>query len=101
MITKSDKKMIKTVCGCIEPLTPYLKQMMNAKDSATVLIYEDSLEIKAQGMDSCLKGASIFETKSFSDDKYTKQFIDYVTEKHPDCIPFFLGFKTGTEEKIK
>ncbi len=66
---------------------------MNTKDSAEAVVYLDSIEIISKGLDSCLSQFNYFETKSFSDEKYTKQFVDYMKEKHPDCLPLFVGTK--------
>jgi hypothetical protein len=102
LVTKSDRKKIKTICKCIEPLSPMLIKMMEAKDSAIASMYEDSLEIKAAQMGECFEKLNSIDFKPKTDnEKYLKQFIEYVKETHPDCVPFFLGVKDSNEEKIK
>lgn len=100
-ITKEDKRMVKKICKCVAPLMPYVTKLMNATDSATAVMYADSLQIKSIGLDTCIGDAKILESKAFSDEKYSKLFIEYIKEKHPDCVPLFLGREGFTKEKIK
>lgn len=91
MLTKSDRKAIKSICKCIEPLSGYLEKMMNTKDSLTALQYLDSIQLKGMSMENCLEQAKEFEKKDMENEKYVNQLVAYITEYHPKCLPFFLG----------
>lgn len=101
LINNHDRKAIKSVCGCIEPLKPYLDKMLNAGDSLSREIYADSFEVKVIELAPCLEKAEQFENKFSNSEEYTRQFIEYVREKHPDCVPYFLGEKVGDSTMIK
>lgn len=100
LVTGSDRKLISTVCNCVEPLTPYMEKMMNTEDSAEALMYADSLEKLSASIEPCIGDAGMLEEKANKDEKFTKQFIEYIREKHPKCLPFFLGVK-GEEKELK
>ena len=91
MITKSDRKALKSICKCIEPLSGYMGKMMNTKDSATALQYLDSIQQKGMLMEDCLEKAKEFENKDMENKKYVNQLFAYMQEYHPKCLPFFLG----------
>ncbi len=100
LVTSQDRKLIAKLCNCVEPLTPLLEKIMNAKDSAQAMIYADSLQAMAMKLEPCIGDAETLEEKSLKNDKFTKQFVEYIREKHPKCLPFFLGVK-GTGKEIK
>ncbi len=98
LLTSSDKKLVKTLCKCVEPIQPYLEKMMNTKDSLTAIMYADSLELKAKEIAPCFGDIDALEEKGRKDEKYTKQFLQYIEDKHPKCLPFFLGIKTDSKD---
>lgn len=98
-ITKEDKTLIKDLCKCIEPLTPYIEKLANAKDSMEATMYMDSLMIKSNEVTPCSGGSEMLEAKAEKDDNYTKQMIAYIEQYYPKCLPFFLGVKTKSDIK--
>lgn len=93
LVTKDDRKSIKSICKCIEPLSSLLNKIASESDSAKQQMYNDSLESKAMLLMPCLENIEKLEVKFESDDKYVEQFIGYLNEKHPDCLPLFIGKK--------
>jgi hypothetical protein len=98
LLSKQDRKKVKTLCKCIEPLTPYMKKSMSAQDSSIAMMYLDSMEIKSKEIEPCIGNARLLEDKSVKDEKYTKQLIEYIREKYPDCLPFYQGVKSDSDE---
>jgi hypothetical protein len=98
LVTKQDRKLLETVCTCVEPLYPLMDKMMNAKDSAEAEMYSDSLELISKKIEPCIGDLQTLEEKADRNEKFTKQFIEYIREKHPKCLPLFLGVKSKVEE---
>jgi hypothetical protein len=98
LLTSKDKKLVNTLCKCVEPIQPYLEKMMNTKDSLTAIMYADSLEKKTAELEPCFEGVDELEAKERNDEKYTKQFLQYIEDKHPKCLPFFLGVKSDPKD---
>ncbi|HMQ80037.1 MAG TPA: hypothetical protein PKE39_07425 [Ignavibacteria bacterium] len=101
LIKSEDRKAIKSICKCMEPLKPYLDKMVSTEDSLTKAIYADSFEVKIIELAPCLENADQLENKFSNSEEYTKQFIEYVREKHPNCMPYFLGEKVNDSTNIK
>ena len=97
LITKEDRKLIKDICQCVEPLSPYMEKIMNAKDSLEGAMYMDSLIIKSKDMTPCSGDSDALEMKAEKDEKYTKQMIAYIEHYYPKCLPFFLGVRSKNE----
>ncbi|HRE12150.1 MAG TPA: hypothetical protein PK605_02345 [Ignavibacteria bacterium] len=91
LIKSDDRKAIKSICNCIEPLKPYLDKMISSKDSLTREVYADSFEVKVLELAPCLEKVDQLENKFSGSEEYTLQFIDYIKAKHPNCVPYFLG----------
>lgn len=97
LVTKKDRKDITKICGCLDPLLPYLEKITNAKDSTEAAVYGDSLEIMGEKMAPCLGNMDAFEKKlDNGNEKYMNQFLEYIYEKHPKCALFFIGMKVNT-----
>lgn len=97
LVTKKDRKDIAKICGCLDPLLPYLDKVTNAKDSVEAAMYGDSLEMMGEKMAPCLGNMDAFENKlDNGNEKYINQFLEYVNEKHPKCALFFIGIKVNT-----
>lgn len=97
LITKEDRKAVKSICQCMEPLTEMMKNMTEEKDSTKKLAYFQTLQEKAVELMPCLEKVEKLEVDFDKDEKYTKQLIDYIKEKHPDCMPFFIGTRNSME----
>lgn len=100
LVTKQDRKDIAKICGCLDPLLPYLDKVINAKDSLEAAMYSDSLEQMGEKIEPCLGNMDEFENKlNKRNEKYLNQFLEYVNEKHPMCALFFIGMKTNIIEE--
>lgn len=100
MISKSDRKAIKSICKCFEPIGSYLEKVMNTKDSLIAVQYLDSIQKKGTAMEDCLEKAKEFENRTNTDEKYINQLVAYIKEYHPKCMPFLAGDKPDSV-KIK
>ncbi|MEO8512684.1 MAG: hypothetical protein ABI543_03930 [Ignavibacteria bacterium] len=99
LIDKDDRKAISSICKCMEPLTIYKEKMQNATDTASKRMYKDSFEVKVVELEPCLDNLDKLEIK-FGDNKdYLDQFVEYVKDKHPKCVPIFLGI--GNTDTVK
>jgi len=96
LVDKADRKSIKTICKCVEPLIPLLNSIGKENDSARIQQLIDSLDSRTIEITGCMEGLGKLENK-FKDKKFVEQFAVYIREKHPDCAPLFLGFKTETK----
>lgn len=101
LIKSDDRKAIKSICKCMEPLKPYLDKMVSSEDSLTRAIYADSFDVKIIELAPCLENAEQLENRFINSEEYTKQFIEYISEKHPNCVPYFLGEKVSDTTKNK
>lgn len=97
LISKDDRKAVKSICKCMEPLTGMMNNMVNEKDSAKKLEYFQTLQEKAVELMPCLEKIEKMEVELEKDEKYLKQLIEYVSEKHPDCMPFFIGTRNSMD----
>lgn len=100
LITKEDRKAIKSICKCMEPLSSLINRMTAETDTAKKQMYSDSLESKAMQLMPCLENIEKLEVRFDSDDKYIEQFLGYLNDKHPDCLPLFMGKKSKDTVKI-
>lgn len=94
LVNKEDRKAIKSICKCMEPLSSLINRMTVETDTAKKQMYSDSLESKAMMLMPCLENIEKLEVKFDRDEKYVEQFLGYLDEKHPDCLPLFMGKKT-------
>lgn len=97
LIKSSDRKILKSVCKCIEPLTPFIKRLGEVKDSVEAQRLDDSLVILSMKLEPCMEDIDKLESK-FENEKYSLQFLGYIQEYHPDCSVFFLGTKDSVKE---
>jgi hypothetical protein len=98
LLTNSDRKSLSTICKCVEPLIPLINSIGKETDSARVQQLIDSLDRRTVEVTGCMEGLGKLENK-FTDEKFVEQFTGFMREKHPDCAPLFLGFKTETKIK--
>jgi hypothetical protein len=98
LISKSDRKNIKQMCKCVEPIIPLIKKINDEKDSTKALQLLDSLDSRSIEVAGCMQNFERLETK-FTDEKFTEQFSLYLREYHPDCAPLFLGIKDEINNK--
>ena len=91
LITKDDRKVISSFCKCLEPLTYYNNKITSSNDSLTKAIYTDSFQVKVIELAPCLEEADRIELKFGKSKDYNKQFIQYVKDKHPDCVSIWLS----------
>lgn len=91
LITKDDRKVIGSFCKCLEPLTYYNNKITSSNDSLTKAVYTDSFQVKVIELAPCLEEADKLELKFGESKEYNKQFIQYVKDKHPDCVSLWLG----------
>lgn len=96
LLTKSDRKSLSTICKCVEPLIPLINSIGKENDSARIQQLIDSLDSRTIEITGCMEGLGKLENR-FTDEKFVEQFTGYMREKHPDCAPLFLGFKTETK----
>jgi hypothetical protein len=91
LISKDDRKAVAEVCKCMEPVETFKEKMANETDTLLRKMYRDSFEVKAVEMLPCLEKFEKLETKFGSSDEYMNQFVEYVRDKHPKCVPLMLG----------
>lgn len=96
LVNKTDRKSIKSICKCVEPILPLIKKINDEKDSTKALHLLDSLDSRSIEIAGCMVNFEKLENK-FRDEKFIEQFSLYLREYHPDCAPLFLGFKTETK----
>lgn len=100
LVTKKDRKEIAKLCGCLDPMLPYLDKVINAKDSLEAAMYADSLDQMGEKIEPCLGNMDEFESRlNKGSEKYLNQFLEYVNEKHPKCALFFIGMRFNTIEE--
>ncbi len=99
LITNDDRKAVADICKCMEPLTVYKEKMATETDTMKRRMYKDSFEVKAAEMLPCLEKYEKLETKFGTGKEYMDQFVEYVKEKHPKCVPLLLG--TGSTDTVK
>jgi hypothetical protein len=102
LITKNDRKAIKEICNCMEPLSEYIDKMATEKDSIKARMNLDSFNIKVIELAPCFEKAEKYE-KQFSkkDDEYIMQMIEYIKEKYPKCLPAIFGNEHTDSTKSK
>ncbi len=91
LIPKEDRKSLAQVCKCMEPVTVYKEKMTTETDSSLRRMYRDSFEIKAAELLPCLEEFEKLEVKFGTSEKYLNQMVEYIKEKHPNCVPLMMG----------
>ena len=91
LIPKEDRKSLAQVCKCMEPVTVYKEKMATETDTSLRRMYRDSFEVKAAEMLPCLEEFEKLEVKFGTSEKYLSQMVEYIKEKHPNCVPLMLG----------
>ena len=101
LISGSDRRSIAEICKCMEPITVYKEKMATETDTLKRKMYRDSFEVKAAEMLPCIENFEKLEVKFGTSEKYLNQFIGYVKEVHPNCVPLLLGVGPSDSLNIK
>jgi len=101
LILGSDRRSIAEICKCMEPITVYKEKMATETDTLKRKMYRDSFEVKAAEMLPCIENFEKLEVKFGTSEKYLNQFISYVKEEHPNCVPLLLGVGPSDSLNIK
>lgn len=101
LIPKEDRKSLARVCKCMEPVTIYKDKMVTETDTSLRRMYRDSFEVKATELLPCLEEFEKLEVKFGTSEKYLNQMVEYIKEKHPNCVTLMLGIGPTDSVNIK